>query len=204
MNALLREDRVIVAATPGTTRDSVSQECRLGNLCVRLWDTAGLREAADPVEHEGIRRSEERMRHADLIVYLSAPGDPPPWPVPGDVPLLRVHSKADLDAGEEDEFPVSAATGQGVDALRQAIADRLQGDPLDPEELVVSQLRHRQLLETAREALERGVQGLASGMDRSLLATDVREAAEALGAINGGFDVEDVLDGVFAKFCIGK
>jgi tRNA modification GTPase len=120
------------------------------------------------------------------------------------VPLLRVHSKADLGAGGPGGFPVSAATGQGVEGLRLAIVDRLQGDPLDPEELVVSQLRHRQLLETAREALERGVQGLVSGMDRSLLATDLRDAAVALGAIHGGFDVEDVLDGIFTKFCIGK
>ncbi|MCB1048165.1 MAG: tRNA uridine-5-carboxymethylaminomethyl(34) synthesis GTPase MnmE, partial [Calditrichaeota bacterium] len=204
MNALLEEDRVIVAATPGTTRDAVSQDCHIGSLLVRLWDTAGLRETDDPVERDGIGRSERRMADADLVLYLSAPGDPPPWRLPADVPLLRVYSKADLSAAPAGELAVSATTGQGLAELRAAIEATLLGDPLDPEDLVVSQLRHRQLLERALEALGRAEEGLNTNLDRSLVATDLRDAAEALGAIHGGFDVEQVLDGIFAKFCIGK
>lgn len=208
MNALLNEDRVITSPTPGTTRDSVSQECRIGSLSVRLWDTAGLRTASDPIEAEGIRRSEDRLAAADLIVYLSAPGDPPPWPLPADVPVLQVLSRADelpvIQRDGSGALPVSALTGLGMEELVRTIELRLIGDPLDPEELVISQLRHRQLLDRCRQALGRAVEGLESGLDRSLIATDLREAAECLGAIQGGFDLEDVLDGIFSKFCIGK
>lgn len=148
------------------------------------------------------------MAAADLIVYLRAPGDPPPWPLPADVPVLAVLSRIDqlpvLPRPETGVLAVSGLTGEGLPALIREIEQRLLGDPLDPEDLVVSQLRHRQLLDHCHASIERAAEALHAGIDRSLLATDLREAAESLGAIHGGFDLEDVLDGIFSKFCIGK
>jgi tRNA modification GTPase len=212
MNALLGQDRVLVDERPGTTRDAVSQSLRLGGLELTLWDTAGLRETEDRLERAGIDRSHERAAAADLLLLLLPPeaGEPPPL---GEqrAPLILLGSQADRCPERPAAWqrhpgllPISARTGQGLDELRRRMVAALLSEEDRQRELVLSEWRQVQHLDEARRALERATAGLASGQDRSLVASDLREAAEELGAIHGGYDTEDMLDEVFSRFCIGK
>lgn len=185
MNALLGERRAIVSETAGTTRDFLEEWADFGGWPVRLVDTAGLRAAEDAVEREGVERAKELMARADLVVALDCD-------VPG---ALRIHAKCDLDG-----LPgVSAKTGAGVAELKAEIARRLAGASSRADESgadVTS--RQRELLQTAREALE------TRGGDAVLAANGMRRAAEALGSILGKTYSEDLLDALFSRFCVGK
>lgn len=204
MNALARRDVAIVSAIPGTTRDAIEVRLDLGGLPVTLIDTAGLRETADPVEAEGVARTRAKIAGADLVVWLD-PVDAPVSPEEAfATPVLHVAAKADLALTRSaGALPLSAATGAGVDALLAAIEDRARGALGEGGDAVVTRERHRLALERAVAALARARAALAAG-DTELAAEDARLAARAVGAISGRVDVEDVLDALFAAFCIGK
>lgn len=205
LNAVARRDVAIVSELPGTTRDAIEVRCNLGGLPVTLIDTAGLRPTADPVEREGIARTRARAASADLVLWLEAP-DVAPEPPPGDLgeaPSLRVATKADLGVpGAGDAAPVSARTGQGLPELLAVVEERLRGACPSGDALVTRE-RHRLALVSCREALQRVGPALAGG-GVELAAEDLRLALRALGQITGRVDVEDVLDALFAGFCIGK
>lgn len=214
MNALLGRERVLVDEAPGTTRDTVGQTLRIGALEVTLWDTAGLRRTDDRVERAGIARALEQARGADVLLLLLPPeatalpemeGEPP-----GAV-VIHVGSQSDrlrtpsgLWDGLPDLVRVSGRTGSGLSELVARIEGALLSDEDRQRELVLTEWRQVQHLDTALAALERSIDGLANGLDRSLVAGDLREAAEELGAIHGGYDTDEMLDIVFSKFCIGK
>lgn len=206
-NAWCRRDRAIVTPTPGTTRDTLEETVDLNGVPVVLIDTAGLRDTDDPVEAAGIARAEAAMAAADLVVYLVAPEDPePPAPDPHQPgpPLVVVSSKSDLAAPRPGRLAVSAATGEGLDALAAAVVARLGGAEADSGELVIARQRHRLALERAAAALGDASDALRTGAPFELAAVDVREAAMALGELMGQGTIEDVLDRLFASFCIGK
>lgn len=202
LNALSRREAAIVSEIPGTTRDVIEVRCDLDGLPVILVDTAGLREAGDPIEAEGIRRTHRRMADADLILHLHAVGSEEseaPVPVEG-VDSLIVRTKADLGDGcASPDLSVSGLTGAGLDHLLDAIAGRaaamVGGDAL------VTRERHRVGLRQCRDHLDRVLQGAALP---ELAAEDVRLAVRALGEIVGRVGVEDILDRLFSGFCIGK
>ncbi|GGK33982.1 tRNA modification GTPase MnmE [Salinarimonas ramus] len=209
MNALARRDVAIVSATPGTTRDAIEVRLDLGGLPVTLIDTAGLRETSDTIEAEGVARTRAKIAGADLVVWLD-PRDAPAPPEPAATPHLHVATKADLVAALPAAAPpvaadlaVSAATGEGIDALLAAIEARARDTVGDGSDAVVTRARHRIALQTAHDALARGARALEAG-DTELAAEDVRLAARAVGTISGRVDVEDVLDALFGAFCIGK
>ncbi len=206
-NAWCRRDRAIVTPTPGTTRDTLEETVDLDGVPVVLIDTAGLRDTDEPVEAAGIARAEAAMAAADLVVYLVAPGDPePPAPDPHKpgTPTLVVASKSDLAAPGEGRLAVSAATGEGLDALATAVVARLGGAEADSGELVIARQRHRVALERAAAALGDASDALRTGAPFELASVDVREAAMALGELLGQGTIEEVLDRLFASFCIGK
>ena len=202
LNALARRDVAIVSPIPGTTRDAVEVRCDLKGLPVTFVDTAGLRDSADPLEQAGMARTRARAEHADLVLWLvAADAAAVPDPEIAAGPVLRLGTKADVGAaGGPVEMAVSARTGEGMADLLDCIAARAAG-ALGTGDAVITRERHRRALARAAQALDRaGAEGLAA----ELAAEEVRLALRALGEVTGRVDVEDVLDRLFATFCIGK
>ena len=193
MNALLGTDRAIVADAAGTTRDSIEEGLQIGPWLVRLTDTAGLRAASDAVEAEGVERAEALIAKADLVVALDCD-------IPG---ALRIHAKCDLDSpGAPKDLSVSAKTGEGLDALKAAIAARLAAQAArgDEESGADVTTRQKELLVRAAEALGRA----ASAADLAVAANEVRTAAIEIGRLVGKTYSDDLLDALFSRFCVGK
>jgi tRNA modification GTPase len=207
LNALARREAAIVSDVPGTTRDVVEVRLVLGGFPVWIADTAGLREARDAIESEGVRRALARAEDADLRIGVSEgvvdarlaaalkPND------------LLVQSKADLHPDDAPSLQsawqtlsVSSVTGAGVAALEAALSDRVARALGSAEAPALTRTRHRALVDEAVQALRRAL--TANGAE--LAAEDARLAARALGRITGRIDVEDVLGEIFATFCIGK
>jgi tRNA modification GTPase len=211
LNALARRDAAIVTPIPGTTRDVVEVQLDLGGFPVTVADTAGLRDGADLVESEGVRRARARAASADLKVALL---DATTWPeldretlalVDGDTVL--VVNKTDL-AGPPPVariagravWPLSLATGDGLAALTAHLAACV-GERIGLTEAPsLTRARHRATLEACRAALARA----AAAPLPELAAEDLRLALRELGRLTGRVDVEDLLDRIFAEFCIGK
>lgn len=204
LNALLRREAAIVSSIAGTTRDVVEAHLDLGGWPVTLADTAGLRETADEIESEGVRRALQRAERADLKLVVAEAGRPLPPEAARllDADALLVLSKIDLapEADRSAGLAVSAVTGEGLPELRAALereaARRLDAGPAP----ALTRARHRAALQDCVAALRRALQAT----ELELVAEDLRLAARALGRITGRVDVEDVLDAVFAEFCIGK
>ena len=218
LNALLGRNRAIVHAVPGTTRDVIEESYALNGIPLRLVDTAGLREAVEAVEQEGISRARELIRQADAAIYLvdsSVPMDAAAFAAELDgLPVDRTligFTKCDLPSAEnsdsQDAFPcvrLSAKTGEGLDALKATLAALLGADAESHGQPVVS-LRH---VTELREAVAQGCaarEALMVDASRLVLAAGhLRAAAEALGRIIGRVYSDDLLDAIFGRFCIGK
>lgn len=209
LNALARRDAAIVAETAGTTRDVIEVHMDLGGYPATLADTAGLRETADAVEDEGVRRALERAAAADLKLVVVEAGQAAAQValmadlLDGD--SLLVANKIDLESppanlGGETPLAVSVRTGAGleglIEALRVAVARRLTWSG----SASLTRVRHRAAAGEALAALRRA----RSGTEVELMAEDLRLAARFLGRVTGRVDVEDILDVVFSSFCIGK
>ncbi len=206
VNALARRDVAIVAATPGTTRDIVEVRLDLAGYPVVVADTAGLRDAAEAVEAEGVRRALERAAAADIVVLVvdGSATDPFASLAEGVVESadLVVWNKSDLPwPSRPTDIRVSAATGEGLDVLLDALADLARARLDRPRESPpLTRARHRHALEDAAGCLARAMQ---TG-EPELMAEDLRLALRALGRITGRVDIEDLLDVIFRDFCVGK
>jgi tRNA modification GTPase len=209
LNALARRDAAIVSAEAGTTRDVIEVRLDLGGYPVVLMDTAGIREAGGEIEREGIRRTLDRMRGADLVLWMQDASLPSPssvaHPEPeGARPAIRIASKSDLATGrpQGDAVPISAKTGEGLDRLLDMLLDHMRSRIASAEGAAITRARHRAGLTEAHAALLDFIGGDANAIE--LRAEDLRRAATAIGRITGRVDVEDILDKIFADFCIGK
>ncbi len=201
VNALAEREVAIVSATPGTTRDALETRLVLGGVPVTLVDTAGLRDAADAIEAEGVRRAQARAAEADLLIAVDVPGSIVSPRATDGRPTLHVANKTDLGGGiPVGTLPVSALTGAGLDTLRDRLAAHARAltDGAGPAPL--TRARHRAALAEAAERL-RAAQ-VAPWPE--LRAEDLRLALRALGRITGHVGVEDILDTLFSRFCIGK
>lgn len=209
INMLAGRDVAIVASEPGTTRDLIEVRLDLGGYPVTVVDTAGLRDAAGPVEIEGIRRASQRARHADLVLWLTAAGSAATAPPVSDGVVLRIGTKLDLidSAMERSAFAnsvdhaISARTGAGVDGLLREITAFVANSFAAAESPLITRSRYRSGLSACRAAL---IAALEDGRGLELRAEDLRQATDALGRITGRVDVEDLLDVIFRDFCIGK
>jgi len=199
LNALAGREAAITSEVAGTTRDVIEVRMDLAGLPVTVLDTAGLRETLDPVEAIGVARALERAEAADLRVFLlEGPETPLLLPRAGD---LVVRAKADLHGGPGPA--VSGLTGAGVGALVQAITTALQGRAASAG--VMTRERHRVAMQRALVALEQARCEVNAGVARvELAAEELNLAVRALDSLVGRVDVEQVLDEIFASFCIGK
>jgi tRNA modification GTPase len=207
LNALARRDAAIVSDEAGTTRDIVEVHMDLEGLAVIVSDTAGLRDHAGKIEQEGIKRALDRARSADLIIWLDsrdAPAKPPPdlHELPGTV--LRVTNKMDLrEPGRARAgLGISVRDATGLEQLTDEIVKHARHRVEAHGELVPTSHRHSVLLGEAVASLDAFL--ISAGSQTELAAEDLRLAAVALGRLTGRIDVEDVLDQIFSRFCIGK
>jgi len=197
MNALAGRDVAIVSATPGTTRDALETRVVLGGVPVTLVDTAGLRQAADAIEAEGVRRARAHAAAADLVIAVTEAGQP----ATHDRADVLVANKLDLGGSvPEGAIGVSALAGEGLELLRGRLADAARALTQVSGPPALTRARHRAALLEAAARLAG-----AHGADLpELRAEDLRLALRSLGRITGMVGVEDILDTLFAQFCIGK
>jgi tRNA modification GTPase len=213
LNRLLGFERAIVSDTPGTTRDTIEETINLRGIPLRLVDTAGVREAADHLEAQGIQRTVRQIEEADLLLEVADASRPKPrdavFPATSAIHLL-VLNKSDL--GEHPSWAgtpavrLSCTSGAGLDELTLKVRDSLHFGEVDwGEHAVAINARHQASLMAARGALLAALELLEDpSADPELAAIDLREALDALGEIPGRVDTEDLLGVIFRNFCIGK
>ncbi|ULR44142.1 tRNA uridine-5-carboxymethylaminomethyl(34) synthesis GTPase MnmE [Rhizobium sp. K102] len=205
LNALARRDVAIVTDIAGTTRDVLQVDLDIDGYLVKLYDTAGLREADDRVEMEGVRRARVALRDADLVLLLVDVSDPV---IPADLdqalPHVRVGTKKDLIETGSDRYDlrISTATGEGLPELR-ALIGRVVKERFDGLSMAIpSRQRHKDSLAKCLAALDAAISQSETNLE--LRTEQLRLAAEYLGRITGRVDVEQLLDVIFSEFCIGK
>jgi len=221
LNALAGAELAIVTPIPGTTRDRVSESIQIEGVPVHVTDTAGLRrdeQAADEVERIGIGRSWDAIRSADCVLFLhdlTRAGQDPVYDatereieasLPSGVNVIQVWNKADSAgvSSNTEGLTLSARTGQGLEALRQALL-RTAGWQAAPEGVFIARARHVQALQRCAQHLSLAHAHLSEATSAlDLLAEELRLAHQALGEITGAFSAEDLLGEIFSKFCIGK
>jgi tRNA modification GTPase len=214
LNALAGREAAIVSSRPGTTRDVVEVLLDLDGVPVVLRDTAGLRdESDDEIELIGMARTRAAAAEADAVVWVWSEDIGGSWQVdPGVIPSIRVRSKADLprvkldhirnDLWGSESVAISAATGEGISAFVSALSGLVRSRVGGWERAVVSHGRQVEALNGSIRCLNDALGRDAERLE--LLVADLRRAAGFLGQITGHIDVEDWLDGIFSRFCIGK
>ncbi len=221
LNALLQEDRAIVTAHPGTTRDTLEERVRIKDIHITIVDTAGLRHQPGEIEELGIARTRHALAQADLALMLFDrsqaldANDAMLIQQVGDAPKRVLLNKCDLpgildpdallkDLDESVAFPISATTGEGMDALKDALYETATQGVAPGEAVIITRERHRHALAETRPALKRVSQSLQQNLSEDLIAVDLNIALEHLGGILGKTFVDDLLDQIFNDFCIGK
>ena len=210
LNALAGSDRAIVTDVPGTTRDLLQETIRVDGVELTLVDTAGLREEGDAIEREGMRRARGELARADAALVVLDARDPEAGRVAvegalaGVPEIVWLHNKRDLlppaSAPATDAIPISARTGQGLDALHARLRALAGGGG---EGAFSARARHVEALRQARDALDEAAAEFA-GERLELAAEQLRRGHDALGAITGRISADDMLGHIFSTFCIGK
>ncbi len=219
LNALVGEERAIVSSVHGTTRDTIEDVVNIDGLTFRFIDTAGLRQTTDEVESIGIDRTWSKLRSAQIVILLidaTAPNaTSDPWRTrvldeldPARQHLIEVYNKKDLLATTPTLPPnallISAHDTRDIEALKERIASQIDSSAMEAEETIVTNARHYNALRTAAEALKRVDLGLQTNLSGELVAMDIHEVLDALASITGEVSSQDVLNNIFAHFCIGK
>lgn len=219
LNTLLNENRAIVSDIPGTTRDTIEEVLNINGILFRLIDTAGIRQhTSDAIETAGVERSLEKMKQADLVLYLFDAGDEPDeirdrltdLKTTG-TPYLAVANKIDRYDDHKTRFnnwePIlflSARQHTHIDELKQQMTEKVLEGQVQTENNIVTNARHYHALKETAASLDDIRAGLDNGLPGDLLAPDIRRALHYLGEITGQVSNEDMLDYIFSKFCIGK
>jgi len=217
LNLLLGEDRAIVSDIAGTTRDVIEETINIGGILFRLIDTAGIRESEDVIESIGIERSKKSIDKAKVVICMADASDSSSlvevdsW---GDElkvthqqkHILKVANKLDLSTEKgSDRFTyISAKSGNGVEELKNRLVLSVeQGYDLE-NDLIVTNLRHKEAMDKTIDSLSVAYNGLVSGVSGDFVAMDIRQAMFHLGSITGEISTDDLLGNIFANFCIGK
>lgn len=225
LNLLLERERAIVSDIPGTTRDYIEARVEIDGLAVQAVDTAGIRKTEDIVETIGVKRALEQLRSADIALCVFEGHRPPDEDDEvlldiirtnrENVKFLLVINKTDLGVLRESEailgtpglplLKISVKENSGIDLLKKGIKAQLFTDQsLETEEIVVTSARHKKALEKTTEALSNSLQAIKSNATEEIIAVDIRLALDSLGEITGETTPEEILNHIFANFCIGK
>ncbi len=215
MNALLNQDRAIVTPIAGTTRDLLHEELTIGGLHFTLTDTAGIRETEESIEREGIRRTKEAIKTADLILLVldgtEEMREGELFPLLPQEKTIALCNKADHPHYSlcQTPFPhtlsISAKEGTGLEELKKVIERSIWQNGVPPRgELLVTSLRHKESLLEAIAALQSTIKGLCENVSPEFLIVDLRACLTALGRIIGNNISEAILSSIFSQFCIGK
>ena len=203
LNALVGEERAIVSDIEGTTRDTIEERIVIDGILFRFIDTAGLRETNDTIETLGIERSRKAMEKAQIIIYvedISSQQSAVSYQIPEGKTLIKVLNKVDLlDKPVEG---ISAKLGQ-IDILKQKLVEQAQKE-VNHNGTIISNARHYEALVRAKEAIGRVQKGLDEQVSGEFLSMDLQDCLTALGEITGQITSQEVLNNIFAKFCIGK
>ncbi len=193
LNTLLGDDRSIVSAEQGTTRDIIEDTITIDDICFRFIDTAGIRHTDNTVEQMGIDRAYRAADKAQIIILLTEEGVPYPTLTPrDDQTVIRLVNKTDT---------FSALTGTGVDDLRRALVAAVKREDTD---ILVTNLRHYEALVLAQSDMQRALTALTSNSSADIVAENLRQGIAHLSEILGDITPTDVLDNIFSHFCIGK
>ena len=221
LNALLKENRAIVSAIAGTTRDTIEEVLNIDGILFRLIDTAGIREGTDEIEAIGVEKSREKMKSADIVLYLfDAVADSKTevetmqkelqlvarsWIMIGNkVDSLDAVVARDAAYGLKDAVYISAKQDLGLEVLKTALTDKVISGGVNTENTIVTNARHYQSLQKLSETLMAIRTGMQNEIPGDLLSIDIRQCLYHLGEITGQISNEDQLDFIFSKFCIGK
>lgn len=221
LNTLLNEDRAIVSAIPGTTRDTIEETININGIVFRFIDTAGLRDTTDEIEQIGVNKSYTTIEQASVLLYLT---DGSQLDTPEklqeeinrahsfDTPHLLIINKADLlpthinelIAATPNTLLISAKNKTGITQLREALYSLVAGSNRLEDQTIVTNLRHYQSLQNALRALRDTRAAITNQISSELAALDLRNALQALGEISGEVTNDEILGSIFSKFCIGK
>ncbi len=224
LNALLNEERAIVSAIAGTTRDTIEEVFNIKGVQFRLIDTAGIREAQDQIEAIGVEKTMQKIQQSSLLIYVFDVIDTPPEEVAADlrklvqegIHLLVVANKMDLNPytkyehyasdllSEEQFVPVSAINKMNIPFLQEKLFEAVITEKVKLDSTIVSNARHFEALSRANESLHDVLNGMASGITSDFIAMDIRKALHHLGEITGQISTDDLLGNIFSRFCIGK
>lgn len=207
LNCLTDSDAAIISEVAGTTRDVVKEDVVIAGIPVRLIDTAGIHETDNPIEQQGIQRALQAKQAADVVLHVWDGGDPATQldqPLPCAANQINIVNKADLLDGLEvpDALVVSAKLNQGIDAIRQAIIERVTAGDLNENSFTARQ-RHIEQLKLCQQHIAEAERQLQFNQGE-LSAEELRLAQNALGEITGSFSSDDLLGEIFSRFCIGK
>jgi tRNA modification GTPase len=218
LNTLLNENRAIVSEIAGTTRDTIEEVINIDGILFRLIDTAGIRESGDLIERFGVEKSLEKMKQADIVVYLFDSARETPGELEGALLQLQeinpsyllVGNKSDLEEQAAAKFSgmdclfISARTHERVNLLKERLVDKVMQGKVSRESTIVTNTRHYQALQEVAASLRDIQAGMDNRISGDLLALDIRRCLHYLGEITGEITNEDQLDYIFSKFCIGK
>ncbi|MBZ0200076.1 MAG: tRNA uridine-5-carboxymethylaminomethyl(34) synthesis GTPase MnmE [Ignavibacteriaceae bacterium] len=214
LNYILKESRAIVSHIPGTTRDVIREEVLIDGLLFRLFDTAGIRTSQDEVEGEGIMRSREAVKNADLVLFIDDVEQGFSYDLYDELisltssnNIIKVMNKIDIAEAstlEADVF-LSAKTGFGTEKLFSIMKERaLSGENYSEQSTIVSNVRHYNCLRKAKDNLNSALITSENKLSGEFISVDLRTAAVALSEIIGDVTSDDILNNIFSKFCIGK
>ena len=230
LNALLKDDKAIVSDIAGTTRDVIEDTIQLDGLLFRFIDTAGLRHTDDHIETMGIERSYQQLKKARIILLVTDPTAPEEqslrWvssireKIRDDQHLIILVNKGDLgDLATKRQVAInnsqatshnpqliviSAKSGMGLAELEESLLSHINLKPLEDHDVIITNVRHYEVLGRAKVGLERVIGGLETGITADFLAQDIREVIHILGEITGQISTDEVLGNIFRNFCIGK
>jgi tRNA modification GTPase len=229
LNKLLEEEKAIVSEIPGTTRDAIEDTVVIDGILFRFTDTAGLRDTSDIIENLGIKKTHEKIREASIILLIA---DVNEGILPLSGVLERIHelfdirdkkliilvNKIDNDPNtvckviQSDLIPepgesllfISARTGEGIEKLKEVLAQAAGKEKLQSENVIINNIRHYEALHQVTESLKRVRSGLENHLQEDLIAIDIRQSIHYLGEITGEITTDDILSNIFKNFCIGK
>ncbi len=219
LNALLKENRAIVSSIEGTTRDTIEESLNINGIIFRLIDTAGLRNTNDEIEKIGVEKSYEKIREAQLVLYVFDVNEMNEEELKVEIEKLNIENQKVILVGnkcdEKENFKfqisnfklkyISAKLGKNINELREIIYNNALEDVQQHEGIIVSNARHVEQLQKTLVELVEVKNGLGQNVETDLLAFHLRHALYALGSITGEVSVDkDILGTIFGKFCIGK